>query len=598
MFRTSIAPRCALALLLYAAAALPTSAEPGRKIGPLAHKRSAMTTGSSRVIVRAADDASASSVESLVHLKGGRVRRSLPLINAAVVDLPNAELANVSANAAIARVSLDRKVVGTMERTGATVGASALRQEFGYDGSGIGVAIIDSGITVWHDDLSGAGGGQRVSRFVDLVNDRTGEYDDYGHGTHVAGIVAGNGHDSSGARTGIAPGAHLVVIKALDASGSGYISDVIAALDFVVAHKDIYNIRVVNLSIASAVYESYETDPLTVAAKRAADAGIVVVAAAGNRGRNPGGRDAYGGVTAPGNAPWVLTVGASSHRGTTDRADDVMAVFSSRGPTAVTYSAKPDLVAPGVGIESLSDPYSAFYGTKASYLLNGTVPTWYQPYLSLSGTSMAAPVVSGAVALMLQANPSLTPNQVKAILQYTAQVYGAYDPLTEGAGFLNAKGAVDLARFFATPSIEPHPVSTDWSRRLIWGNRLVSGGRLMTAANAWSTSLTWGAAATAEGQPIEWGWFCATDDCGTSGVPWQPWTLESGAHNVVWGLACGGADCSGDWLLGSTGYGQSVVWGTSDAEGVVWGTSDQDESVVWGTGCDDAACEPVVWPHE
>src|SRR5207237_1419808 len=172
-------------------------------------------------------------------------------------------------------------------------------------------------------------------------------YDDYGHGTHVAGIIAGNGFDSGGARSGIAPAARLVVIKALDGSGQGRISNVIAALDYVVGHQHDFNIRVVNLSVATGVYESYYSDPLTLAAKRAVDSGIVVVAAAGNAGRNSHGATQYGGITAPGNAPWVLTVGASSHMGTVDRSDDTMAPFSSRGPTAVDYSAKPDLVARG-----------------------------------------------------------------------------------------------------------------------------------------------------------------------------------------------------------------------------------------------------------
>ena len=238
--------------------------------------------------------------------------------------------------------------------------------------------------------------------------------DQYGHGTHVAGIIAGNGFDSGGARSGIAPASRLVVLKVLDGSGRGRISDVIAALDYVVAHRDELNIRVANLSIATGVYESYNTDPLTLAAKRAVEAGIVVVAAAGNNGRNPQGETHYGGITAPGNAPWVLTVGASSHMGTIDREDDTIAPFSSRGPTAIDRAAKPDLVAPGVGIESLSAPNSTLYNTRSAYLLPGTVPTSYPPYLSLSGTSMSAPVVAGTVALMLQANPSLTPNAVKA----------------------------------------------------------------------------------------------------------------------------------------------------------------------------------------
>src|SRR4029077_9297019 len=129
-----------------------------------------------------------------------------------------------------------------------------------------------------------------------------------------------------------------------------------------------------------------------------------------------------------------------------------------------------------------SNPNSSFYTTKAAYLLNGTVQTPYMPYLSLSGTSMAAPVVSGTVALMLQANPALTPNQVKAILQYTAQLYPGYDRLTEGAGFLNTRGAVTLARFFAAPANNAYPTSADWGAQVIWGNNLYQGGRLSADA--------------------------------------------------------------------------------------------------------------------
>ncbi len=124
-----------------------------------------------------------------------------------------------------------------MERTSATIGATIVRQEFGYDGSGVGVAIIDSGVTAWHDDLADAAGAMRVDRFVDFVGGGATAYDDYGHGTHVAGIIAGNGFDSGGARAGIAPGAHLIVLKALDGTGRGHISDVIAALDYAVAQR-------------------------------------------------------------------------------------------------------------------------------------------------------------------------------------------------------------------------------------------------------------------------------------------------------------------------------------------------------------------------
>ena len=296
---------------------------------------------------------------------GGKVKRQLDLIDSLVAQVPASALDGLRHNPHVQQLDIDRPVFGAMERTGATVGADIVRQQMGLDGRGIGVAVIDSGVTTWHDDLSDNGSGQRVDAFVDFVNDRSVAYDDYGHGTHVAGIIAGNGYDSSGRRTGIAPGAHLIVLKALDENGGGTISDIIAALDYVHTNRYALNIRVVNLSIGAGVYQSYLTDPLTLATRRIVEDGIVVVAAAGNAGKDPAGNIRYGGVTAPGNAPWVLTVGASSHMGTADRADDTMAAFSSRGPTAVNYTAKPDLVAPGVGIESLSGPKSTLYASKA-----------------------------------------------------------------------------------------------------------------------------------------------------------------------------------------------------------------------------------------
>jgi hypothetical protein len=295
--------------------------------------------------------------------------------------------------------------------------------------------------------------------------------------------------------------------------------------------------------------------------------------------------------------------------GTIDRSDDTIPPFSSRGPTAIDRVAKPDLVAPGVGIESLSVPNSALYNTYSAYLLTGTVSTSYPPYLSLSGTSMATPVVAGTVALMLQANPSLTPNAVKAALQFTAQNYPAYDPLTEGVGFLNAQGAVELAHFLAAPSTVPYPVDTTWSRQLIWGNYLVNGGRLAANANAWQAGRVWGATPTVYGQPITWGTICSVD-CDSGSSVWVSWGVSCGnlsctsldwgygTQDVVWGSQCGGSDCSSDtaWSGTDSVSGTTVVWGTSDgSETVVWGTNDGDETVVWGTSCTDPSCSPVIW---
>jgi serine protease AprX len=475
------------------------------KLDPLLQRRASLLTGHSRVIVCAASGTSPAAIVPIIRQTGGAVGRSLAIVNSVAADVPNASLPLLAANPLIARLSLDRVIAGAMERTGATVGASAARQQYGFDGSGVGVAVIDSGVTTWHDDLGdSSGAAQRVDRFVDFVNEVSAPYDDYGHGTHVAGIVAGNGFDSSGRRSGIAPGAHIIALKVLDGAGHGRISDVIAALEYTVTGKDAFNIRVVNLSVATGVYESYNADPLTLAARRVVEAGIVVVAAAGNNGRSPQGRTWYGGITAPGNAPWVLTVGASSHMGTVDRADDTIAAFSSRGPTAIDRGPKPDLVAPGVGIESLSDPNSSFYATRSPYLLSGTIATPYLPYLSLSGTSMAAPVVTGTVALMLQANPELSPDQVKAILQLTAQSSASYDRMTQGAGFLDAKRAIELAREWAVPA-----TSTTWT-------------------------TTGGGATDTDGDSV-WG----TDD-GSGGVVWG--TGDDG-EGVVWGTSCTDPSC-------------------------------------------------------
>ena len=397
--------------------------------------------GISRVIVQIREGADGADI---IRTARGIPGRRFPTLSAQLADVPDAWLETLAAHPDVRSVSVDRAIRGALQHTRATVGASWVTEHLGYDGTGVGVAIVDSGVAA-HDDL----GNNRVVHFADFVKGQKAPYDDYGHGTHVAGIIAGNGQDSAGARRGIAPGAHLIVLKALDSAGDGNVSHVIAAIDYAVRRRSAFNIRVLNLSVAASVYESYNTDPLTLAARRAVEAGIVVITAAGNLGRDASGTAQYGGITAPGNAPWVLTVGASNENGTADRRDDTVASFSSRGPGLIDGSVKPDLVAPGVGIESLADPNSLLYLSRPAARRWGTVRTASEPYLTLSGTSMAAPIVAGTVALMLQANPSLSPENVKGILQRTAESHSRYDQLTQGAGFLNARAAVELARSLA-----------------------------------------------------------------------------------------------------------------------------------------------------
>jgi serine protease AprX len=583
-----------------AAAPPPAAVQSSRaKLDVELQQRASAPRGRSRVILSLNPGFPADTADAAVRRLRGTLGRRLASGAGLVVSVPDSALAALAHLPGVNGVSLDRRVHGTMERTGATVGATWVQEALGFDGRGVGIAVIDSGVANWHDDL----GSSRVTRFVDFVNFQAAAYDDYGHGTHVAGIIAGNGHDSGGRRRGIAPGATLLVEKVLDASGQGYISNVIAAIDYAIANKDTLGLRIINLSVAAGVYESYETDPLTLAAKRAVEAGLIVVSAAGNLGRGPGGKPQYGAIGAPGNAPWVITVGASSHNGTVDRTDDTIAPFSSRGPTRLDLQTKPDIVAPGVGIESLAEAGSTLYNTKPLMRLWGSpeIQTATEPYLSMSGTSMASPVVSGTIALMLQANPALTPNLVKAILQFSAESRDGYDTLTQGAGFLNTRGAVELAQTLAAGGSMPAggPTAKDpaaWSSHVIWGNHRVSGGQLSAAANAWRTDVMWGSGLTPEGQLVAWGTACAASapsETACQPVTWNTATTAStatgtGSENVVWGVKCGGADCV------------NVVWAAAEGGDTIWSSAGDTENPstelndVWGSNAVEES-DHVLW---
>jgi len=595
----------------------------GDKLDKFLRNRARQLSGRTRVIVQFKGD-------SDVRLLGKRANAGRRLGRSGqVAEVDNTELAKIAQDPRVEGLYLDRPIFATMERTTASTGAADVRSQLGLTGKNVGVAVIDSGITNWHDDLYRTT--SRISHFKDFTNTTSvwsnGSSDDYGHGTHVAGIIAGTGYDSNGKHRGVAPGAKVIGLKVMDGLGHGYMSDVIAAIDYAISVKGTYNIRVINLSVAAGVFESYWYDPLTLAAKRAVDAGIVVVASAGNLGRNKFGQAQTGGITSPGNAPWVLTVGASSEEATKSRGNDTIASFSSRGPTWIDFGAKPDLVAPGVGIESVADTHSLLYTTLPLMRVSGALgigPS--KPYLSLSGTSMSAPVVSGTVALMLEANPKLTPNAVKAILQYTAQVKSNTSLLVQGAGMLNASGAVRLAKYFAAPattnlgsmgdSIQGNWVP--WSRHLIWGNYRITGGMPLPGSNAWSTSVRWGSMKTATGARVVWGtrlednivWSTASDD----NIVWSTGTDDNivwstaGQDNIVW--STGGDDnivwstAGQDNIVWSTSENENIVWSTAGGDNIVWSTAGQDNivwststvtNVVWGNDCGGRNCAKVVW---
>ena len=231
---------------------------------------------------------------------------------------------------------------------------AGIARQYGWNGNGITVAVIDSGIMDTHPDLQDGSGKSRVV-YAETFNFSEGNdyFDRYGHGTHVAAILGGDASQSAGSQythtfCGIAPKVRFVSLKVLDRQGAGTDSAVIAAIQRAIALKDTYNIRVINLSLGRPVMESYSTDPLCQAVEQAWKAGIVVVVAAGNEGRNNSkGSSGYATITSPGNDPYVITVGAMKDAKTISRADDQIASYSSKGSTLFDQVVKPDLVAPG-----------------------------------------------------------------------------------------------------------------------------------------------------------------------------------------------------------------------------------------------------------
>src|SRR6267154_1369112 len=405
-----------------------------------------------------------------VQNKGGALKTKLDVIKAAHYSVPVGSLQNLADDPDVAYISPNRPLSGTSTSTldyaAETVNAPAAWKQWGLDGTGIGVAIIDSGVTAVGDLYwwipSNQTYGSRVVYSQSFVPGTTDTSDLYGHGTHVAGIIAGAGWFSTGSNfthtfKGIAPNANIINLRVLDQNGAGTDSSVIAAIQTAISLKSTYNIRVINLSLGRQVYESYTVDPLCQAVEAAWNAGIVVLAAAGNQGRNDSaGTAGYGTIAAPGNDPYVITVGVMKTANTPTRIDDTIASYSSKGPTAYDYVVKPDIVAPGNQVVSTlapnasllsipTDVYLSEYSSSTTTSSGGntknnkknstsslTTNTISPSYMRLSGTSMATPVVSGAAVLLLQQNPNLTPEQVKSRLMKTAsKSFPAYSTATD-----------------------------------------------------------------------------------------------------------------------------------------------------------------------
>ncbi|HXE73978.1 MAG TPA: S8 family peptidase, partial [Candidatus Nitrosotenuis sp.] len=295
----------------------------------------------------------------------------------------------------------------------------------GFTGKGIGVAVIDTGVYP-HPDLEG-----RIVGFKDFVNGKTEPYDDNGHGSHVSGLVAGDGSKAGGKFKGTAPEANIIGVKVLDRMGGGSMANVIKGVQWCIENKDRYNIKVINMSLGAGSNQKEKDDIVALAVKACLDAGIVPVIAAGNSGPF---KETIG---TPAVARDVLTVGAYDDKNTPTLADDTMAFFSSRGPTTRDRNIKPDIASPGVQLVSLRSPGSMIDGENVMHLGDY--------YVLLSGTSMATPVAAGVVADVIQANPNLTPREVIQIIKETARPQEGVPAIMQGHGLIDPAAAVRRA---------------------------------------------------------------------------------------------------------------------------------------------------------
>jgi serine protease AprX len=421
--------------------------------------------------------------DSAISGKGGSKGATFEAFDAMTAVVPASSVASLAARSDVAYISPDRTVTGQMavtrEATGAALAQSGLQGVPGVTGKGVGIAIIDTGISTSHPDFQ-KNNKSRVAVSVDFTGAGSsnangilmgGGQDRNGHGTGVASVAAGNGSAAKGygeSYVGIAPDASILDLKVLDENGSGTSSSVMAAINWAVVNQKRYNVRVINLSLGAPVHESYRTDPLCKAVERAVLAGIVVVAAAGNNGHtdeivgyktngDPLYRQVFGAIHSPGNSPYAITVGASDTNLTAKRSDDGIAQFSSKGPTLIDHLVKPEIVAPGRGIVaamSQDNPQSA--AQRPDRVVTSTAPGALQnAYFKYYGTSFSAPVISGTVALMLEANKSLTPTLVKAVLMRSANALPSLlfqskvtNVLTQGTGQVNSAAAVEMANAF------------------------------------------------------------------------------------------------------------------------------------------------------
>ena len=383
----------------------------------------------------------AQGVEALVTEAGGKITQDLSIINAfaaemeaqAAVRLSRADTVRwISPDAAMLQPSYCSQCITTNNLANTyvrAINADKVWNRSPYiQGNGVGIAIVDSGINPSGDFYTVMGVNRQIANVRFNTDYNQNASDGYGHGTHVASVAGGDGSDSNGLYIGVAPMANIINVKVSNDDGSAMMVNVIQGLQWVLEHKDTYNIRVVNLSLNSTVAESYHTSPLDAAIEILWFNQIVVVTSAGNYGDEA--------IYPPANDPFVITVGATDDKGTDTLSDDSVTSFSAYGTTSDGFM-KPDLVAPGKNIIArLVNTNMGMAGEHPANLVGNQ-------YFRMSGTSASAPMVSGAVAMLLQDEPNLTPDQVKYRLMATANnVWPGYNITNAGAGYLDVLLAV------------------------------------------------------------------------------------------------------------------------------------------------------------
>jgi len=462
-----------------------------------------------------------------VQKAGGKPKHVLGIVGGASATLSGKALLDLSNSSAVDYVFADVKFTAqwdpVADAANATspgllsINAPQAWTQYNVTGRGIGVAVVDSGVAA-HPDL-----GDRIVAAIDFTQaaptvSASPLGDPGGHGTHVAGLVAGDGTSSGGAITGVAPGANIIDVRVIDANGSSNTSVVLRGLQWILRNKSTYNVKVVNLSLGAPVTKSYKLDPLATAVEVLTFAGVTILVSAGNSG------SAGGTITSPANDPFVISVGAIDDAQTAATLDDTIASFSSRGRTAYDSLTKPDVSAPGRRMVSLRSPGSTLDTQYPERRVDGT--DGGPGYFTLSGTSMAAPVVAGTVALMLERNPTLAPNQIKKRLKSGASDVSGLSVQAQGAGRIDVAatlGAIGTDREYGAGRVSDS-FAKDMRRfiegqPLVWKDLGYNGG--VDSHNVTWEGITW--------ENITW------DNVTWENISWENLTWEGITwENITW----------------------------------------------------------------